>query len=108
MGELKCYYNATINLKPSTLFFKIFGDGTHLIVKNDTIAYYYSKLETLSLQYKYNGLQDIYMSSDETNTPTEILFEKKNDCIYLFIMTARKHNETMSPKLLYSLFASSN
>jgi len=103
LGALEFYFNSKINIKPSALFLKISGEQTQLYIKTDTIAYYYSKMEDLSLEYANNGPQDIYLSDYGLPIPTEILFLNRKGSLFLFIMTVKNYKTEMNPKMLYDL-----
>lgn len=74
--------------------------------KRDSIAGYYSDLKNLSIQYGQNQAQDIYIKpkDDKASMPISIYFIKKNQALYLIILTAI-NNEPVTSTTLKELLA---
>ncbi|NHA05004.1 hypothetical protein G7092_14430 [Mucilaginibacter sp. HC2] len=92
--------------KISAIFLNIFGNDAQTIEKRDSIAGYYSDLKNLSIQYGQNQAQDIYIKpkDDKASMPISIYFIKKNQALYLIILTAI-NNEPVTSTTLKELLA---
>jgi len=94
------------------IYLKILGKNTQEILKNDSIACYYSTFTTLSVQYNsQNGPDEIYAETKSSNLfhtdllPMEILFLKKDHKLYLITMSAYHDDNNVKyiPGMLYNL-----
>jgi hypothetical protein len=92
----------TDSVKASKVHLNIEGDEVTTIVRNDTIASYYLKMKSLSVQYKNDGLNDLVGTAKRDNIPTAILFLKRKKELY-FILMSVNYNDPLNPNLLYSL-----
>lgn len=102
-------YKSGVQGMASKIYLNLSGDQTQLILKNDSIAYYYSKLESFSIKYKLNDPQDFFGSiKDENSTqrfPIEIMFIKRNGKLYLILMSPENLSERLIPGTLMSLIS---
>jgi len=100
-------------LKPDTMFLNIYGEQNKIILKNDSIAYYYSNLKNFAIKYKQSRKNNIYGETKdegffaESNNyhPVELLFIKRDHSLYFFSMAALNIDEQpkFQPGLLYNL-----
>lgn len=101
-------FKLTRPLKPTKIFVTLDGKESRELIRNDSVVYYYSEMTNFSIKYKPTGLYDIYGQTDETSDPVkylplEILFLKRNNSLYLLIMSINKEYMTYQRGLLYSL-----
>ena len=91
--------------KGTAIFFNIYGDNTQRLIKNDTVLYYYSNFKTFSIGYEGSCIQDFFGKVKDQymykKPPLEILFFKKNNDLYLLLMTIDKKDAQLPPFELY-------
>ncbi len=97
------YYNNNILPKPSIIYFSLSGIQNRIIIKNDSVVYYYSKFNNFSIQSNINGPQNMVAISKQDNVPIEILFIKKHAELYLLTMIPNEDNLEFDPDELYNL-----
>ena len=92
--------------KISAILLNIFGNGTQIIEKRDSIAGYYSNFKNLSIEYGKNQAQDNYIKpkDDKESMPISVYFIKKNHSLYLIILAAL-NNAPVTPATLKELLA---
>lgn len=95
--------------KVSKIYINLFGDDTRIISKNDTLAYYYSKVENFYIKYQPNSPQDFFGSIKEKSVgikiPMEIMFIKRNKNTYLILLSADDTGTALKPGTLLGLLA---
>jgi hypothetical protein len=104
-------YKLSQPIKPTMIFLKLLGKNNQTILKNDSIADYYSMFKNFSIQYKRTGLFDIYGETkgnslfSYTLQPIELLFIIRANNLYLLMMSAYIQDEDTkySPRMLYNL-----
>jgi len=107
-------YPVTLSHKFSGISLKLLGKDNRIILKNDSIAYYYSMFQKFAVQYDGSRQNEIYGESKDSNLfdadllPIEILFLKRNNHLYLLTMSVYRDEEDNSykPGMLYNLINS--
>jgi hypothetical protein len=97
------YYNNSTLPKPSIIYFSLSGIQNRVIIKNDSVAYYYSRFNNFSIRSNINGPQNMVAISKQDNVPIEILFIKKHNELYLLTMIPNENNLEFDPNKLYNL-----
>ena len=100
-------------LKPDTMFLNIYGNHNRIILKNDSVAYYYSNIKNFAIRYRQSRKNNIYGETKDEGFfvgsnnyyPVELLFIKRNHCLYFLSMAALNINKQpkFQPGLLYNL-----
>ncbi|HEY2581033.1 MAG TPA: hypothetical protein VGI43_04465, partial [Mucilaginibacter sp.] len=91
---------------PQNIYLDLFGGSTHVLKKNDTIAYYCSRCRNFSIKFGVQQPVDIYgecKSQTFSEVPIEILFLKKDKKIYMLVLSAKNANTVLKQGMLYSL-----
>ncbi|SDT20914.1 hypothetical protein SAMN05216490_2741 [Mucilaginibacter mallensis] len=83
------------------------GNKTHVIEKNDSIAYYHSDFKYFSIQNDKDSPLDFYgkmrEKTDNISLPLEIIFVKRNHNLYLVVLSVIDKNVKVNEGMLYSL-----
>jgi hypothetical protein len=80
------------------------GEPVKTIAKNDGITCYYLKIETFSLSFNSNSINDIWgHSKGSDKIPISIAFIKKGKVVYCLLLAIDKGKQEFQPNLLYSL-----
>ncbi|MEO6849182.1 MAG: hypothetical protein ABI166_01070 [Mucilaginibacter sp.] len=101
-----CYYNNNEDnnkVKIYNITVTLNGKNTKTIILNDSTAYYYSNLRNFSISYNNNQVQDILATS--IGIPSEILLQKKRNCIFLFILICKNQTTSLEFNTLLNLIA---
>jgi len=85
----------------SHVYFKHFGDSTKTVLGNENLLCYYFKFRTFSINYN-DEPYDIIAKADK-NIPASILFYKKNNVLYVLLLTVATGKEEFQPDLLYNM-----
>ncbi|SRR5260221_131404 len=105
--QYELLYKSGVQGMASKIYLNLSGDQTQLVLKNDSVAYYYSRLKSFSIKYKLNDPQDFFGSIKDENSnqrfPIEIMFIKHNGKIYLILMSLENSSERLIPGTLLSL-----
>jgi len=102
-------YRAISQDKASKIYLSLYGDSVRTVLKNDSVAYYYLKMEKAYVQYNLGGIYEIFAESDKKlfffskNRPVSLLFLKKRDSLYFLLLTTNDDNTKLDPDLLYKL-----
>jgi|GEM_PF-2128154 len=103
---LEILYKSESAQKCNGIFLNLYGDDTQKLIKNDTIAYYYSNFKTFSIGYQGSGIQDFFGKVEDQyvgkKIPLEVLFIKKNNNLYVLLMTINKKDTLLQPFELYN------
>jgi hypothetical protein len=93
--------------KISHVTFKLSGDQTKILQKNDSIAYYYSNFSNLSITTNNNSVADIYgtvkKEFEGEQIPIEVLFLKRKSNLYFILLGAKDKHQKLGNSLLYGL-----
>jgi|GEM_PF-1752150 len=93
-------------VEAKTIKFTYSGDTLRNIVENDSIKAYNLNFETFSIKYNNEKTVDIYGETSKfwnKSLAMNIIFLKRNDALYLLIMTINNNNDILPPDLLYNL-----
>lgn len=85
----------------SHVYFKHFGDSIKTVIRNENLLCYYFKFRTFSINYN-DEPYDIIAKADK-NIPASILFYKKNNVLYVILLTVAMGKEEFQPDLLYNM-----
>jgi len=104
-------YHLYLPAKISDIYLKLLGKNNKAILANDSLAYYSSLFKSFSIQYIKDGKNEFYAEAKGNGIfttklqPLEILFLKKNNKLYLLIMStySEDQNASYSPGILYHL-----
>jgi hypothetical protein len=103
IGDVEFDYNNSKLSKTQIIYLSLSGMSHYVVKKNDSIAYYYSKMNSFSIQNNAKGTQNVIAMAKRGNTPIEILFIKKHSNLYLLTLNSIKSNGDFDPYLLYNL-----
>ncbi|ASU34623.1 hypothetical protein [Mucilaginibacter xinganensis] len=104
--KMEFLYKETKPLKSKNVYLDLFGDSTKVIRKNDTMVYYYSKCVNFSLKLDPQKPMDIYGESHSEKTseiPLEIMLFKRNNKLYLLVLSAKDAAIKIKPGTLYDM-----
>lgn len=99
-------YKCGVQKKASAIMLNLSGAPIEVIAKNDTLAYYYSKVVSFSIKYSQNESDDIYGSIKTDSTeriPIEIMFIKRNRKFYMALLSPKDLNTPIVPGMLKTL-----
>lgn len=105
-------HKITANQNITSIYLKLLGKNNRLVLKNDSVACYYSLFTTFSIQYNnLNARGEIYAETKGSGLfhtdllPIEILFLKRDHKLYLLTMSAYNDVQDIkySPGMLYNL-----
>lgn len=93
------------------IFLKFNGIKLKTIVSNDTVVSYSGNFEDFSLEYKLDGICDIYAEKGsegaidpfKTDIPVNLLFYRKGNFIYFVILSTLDPNGNLKDDVLYNL-----
>jgi hypothetical protein len=105
--DMEFLFKLTKPIKPKNIFLDLYGDRTHVLIKNDTIAYYQTNCRNFSLKFNLQDKNDIYgecKSKSLSEAPLEIMFLKRNKKLYMLILSATNANTELKQGMLYGLF----
>jgi hypothetical protein len=108
-SKIEYSYKLTAPTKPTSVFLKVLGKNNRILLKNDSIAYYYSDFKNFSIKYDPTGLNDIYGETKgglfSKVLPIEILFIKRDHSLYLLTMSVYEDasDSKYAPGILYNL-----
>jgi hypothetical protein len=111
IGHFFAVFYKTGKNKISHINFNLIGDSVRTILRNDTIACFYSNFKLFSMNYGDSDKTAIYSNSDRadetplsgSSLPIEIVFLKRNDSIYFLLMSVNDFKTKMEPRQLYNL-----
>jgi hypothetical protein len=89
--------------KPSSIFISFGGSGFSESEKNDTVADYLLQCKNLSIKYKANGHQEVFVDANG-DKPLEIMFLKKEKKLFLIFITPKKDSTSFHHAIGTSLF----
>jgi|GEM_PF-2970166 len=89
--------------KPSNIFISFGGSGFSIAEKNDTVADYFFDCKNLSIKYKANGHQEVFVKADD-HRPLEIIFLKHEKKLFLIFITTKKDSASFQHSIGASLF----
>jgi hypothetical protein len=92
-GNIPLTAKITVNVK---------GKMPDEINRSNSEVSYYCEFKTFSLIFE-NGQSYMVAESDKSNVPVSLTFIKKNNLLYIVIMTIAKERQQMQPNLLYSI-----
>jgi|GEM_PF-1250512 hypothetical protein len=108
-GFSRFQWRGNPSIPVSRIYFNLDGDSLTNEIKNDSIYSYHLLCNTLAIKYTKDGPIDIYMEGEHSTlwskelTPLDILFLKKDKCVYLMLMTPLSRKSAIPPLLLYNL-----
>ena len=106
-GKLK--YLAESEKISSHIFLTLAGDSLQEVSKNDSVISYHLICKNFSIQYGKTGPVDIYMVGDEIgfgrtiDMPLDLLFLRRGNAIYFFIMLPDNYHAAIEPDLLLNI-----
>jgi len=104
-------YPIVLPRKFTSINLKLLGKNNRIMLKNDSVAYYYSMFQKFSIQYHGQDIDELHGESKDNNLfyadllPIEILFLKRNHNLYLLTMSVYidGQNTPYAPGMLYKL-----
>lgn len=116
IGHFFAVFYKTRKNSVSHINFNLVGDSVRTIFRNDTIACFYSKFSSFSINYGNSDTTAIYAHSnraDETQLsgstlPIEIVFLKRNKSVYFMLMSVNDYGTRLEPEQLLNLIYSKN
>lgn len=106
------FYDHSVVVDPvEHIQLKILTDSLTTIVRNDTVVCYSAVCENLSVSYGEKKPVDIFMEGSELGmgknieVHLNILFLKRNDVIFMILMSPDKPDKTIHSNLLYNIIA---
>ncbi|MBS1522655.1 MAG: hypothetical protein JST50_16770 [Bacteroidetes bacterium] len=100
-------FKLTKPVKPLKIYLKINGTDNKILAKNDTVAYYYSRLRGFALTYNQADFFDIIGRVKEGNISEhvwhELLFLRRNNGLYFLTMCPKEAKTDYIPGLLYKV-----
>ena len=91
---------------PSSIYFSLHGDSSSIKIKNDSVADYFSQINSFSIKYKNKDVNQICADISmfhEKPVSFEILFIKKKANLYLLFMSPKGYSGVLRPEMLYNL-----
>jgi len=85
------------------------GDSLTRVAANDSIVSYYLLCQSFSIKFSEQGPVEVYMVGEDRPfgrvaiSPSDILFLKRNDALYLMIMTPASADRNIPKDLLYNI-----
>jgi hypothetical protein len=104
-------YKGTSTEAASKIYLSLNGDSVRTVFKNDSIACYYLKLKNASVQYKLNGVYEIYVRSNtklyffSSEPSVSLMFLKKQNYLYFLLLTVNDDKVKLDPDLLNKLIS---
>lgn len=98
----RIYVNNNGNGNFSNIFISFGGRAFSKNEKNDAIADYFFECKNLSIKYKANGHQEVFVAANDYK-PLEIMFLKKEKKLYLIFITT-KESTSFNHRIGVSLF----
>jgi hypothetical protein len=93
--------------KGTSIYINTYGLDDQTLIKNDTVAYYYSNINNFSIRYGKFEPQDFFGKVNDKyiagNLPLEILFLKKRSNLYLILMAPNNGSTKLETFELYNL-----
>lgn len=86
--------------------FSYSGDSLEDIVENDSIKYYSLNAESFSIRYNKENVVDIFGKAEDfwnKRLALNVLFLKRNNSLYLLLMTVNHNTDILPSDLLYNL-----
>ncbi|MBB6126371.1 hypothetical protein [Mucilaginibacter lappiensis] len=108
-GGFTTNYNVISKDAASKIYLSLRGDSIHTLLKNDSVAYYFLKLQQVYISYVPKGVYDIYIQANtkfyffSKKQPVSLMFLKRNDALYFLLLTVNDADEKLPPNLLYDL-----
>jgi len=103
VSEFNVYFSyLPVPVKTEEIQLNLNGDSIEEIAKSDSIVNYYLHLESVSLRYKKNGLNDLVLKAKSDEVPASILFLKRKKIIYVIYMS-NNYDDILPRDLLYNL-----
>ena len=102
--NISCAYDS-LNTRLTTIYATFEGDSLSTTIKNDSVICYYLMLNDFSISYKENGKVDILSECKKGNDihPFNVLFLKKENDIYLLLMSPEIKGTILKHDEIYSL-----
>ena len=104
--DLEFLYKLTKPDKPKNIYFALYGGSTHILKKNDTMAYYFSKCANLSIRFSPETENDIYgkcKSNVSNKVPLEVLFLRRFNNLYMLVLSSKNANNDLKEGTLLNL-----
>jgi hypothetical protein len=93
---------------PAKIYLNLFGNGTHVIMKNDSIAYYHSDFKNFYIKYRLAGGEEFFGTASEKNddtirSPLELMFLKRKSSLYFILLYGNDEKTNLQAGTLYNL-----
>ncbi|WP_394772491.1 hypothetical protein [Mucilaginibacter sp.] len=106
--EMEFLYKATKPQKPINIYIDLYGENTKTLMKNDSIAYYFSKCKSFSLGFNKNESFDIHGQPKDgilkKTIDLEMLLFKRKSNLFMLTLSAKDADGSLKPWTLYNLF----
>jgi len=85
------------------------GDSLNRVAANDSLVSYYLLCQNFTVKFSEQGPVEVYMVGEDRPfggiavSPADILFLKRNETVYLMIMTPASADRTIPKDLLYNI-----
>lgn len=104
-SSIEYLFKLTKPARPLKIWLKMNGTNNKILIKNDTMAYYFSKLKCFALTYNPEDVFDIIGGTKEAGSreyiDQELLFLRRNNNLYFLTMCPKDPNTSYTPGLLY-------
>jgi hypothetical protein len=115
-SAVEYFFPNVLPKKFSRVKLKLIGENNKIILKNDSMAYYYSLFQKFAVQYDKENTNEIYGEAKGSflfytnRLPLEILFLKRNHNLYLITMSVYLDSKYISynPGMLYTIIYNKN
>jgi hypothetical protein len=107
------FFKFQLNVFPSKpasqIYLTLAGDSVQNVVKNDSVVCYHLLCENFSIRYAKNDPIGFFLVGQEkmpgatTVVPMDLLFLKRDDAVFLLMMTPNSPTLTIAPDLLYNI-----
>jgi hypothetical protein len=89
------------------IYLNLFGSNTRTIMKNDSIAYYFSDFKNFFIKYKPSGGEEFFgkaskKDDDDARIPLELMFLKRTNNLYFILMYGNDKKTVLPAGTLYS------
>jgi hypothetical protein len=101
--------------KASHINLNLYGERVNTILRNDTIACFYSHFKIFSINYNRSDTTVIWSTTEGHETPIpsftlpiDIIFIKKHKAVYFLVMSVNDRSTILEPNKLYNLISTKN
>jgi len=98
---------------PAKIYLNLFGNGTRVVMKNDSIAYYHSDFKNFYIKYSLAGGEEFFGTASEKNddtvrSPLELMFLKRKSSLYFILLYGNDEKTNLQAGTLYNLIGKAN